>query len=244
MNRAIVIPFYNEKSRFQFTVLEWMFENFGNDCLLVFVDDGSTDNLSVNITRFCMRFPASRYLVINLPSNFGKAKALQVGMKSAIQRHPDISHIGILDADFSAHPKELTLLFDLATKSNVEIIIGSRKQTNNNYIKTSATRLILGRIFAFYVRFVLQIKVYDTQCGCKVFRNSENLREYLQQSAVSSWLFELQYMVYLLKSKKIQSSWIEVPLTNWVHERDSKVKLLHSFRIFVGCLKLLRKSYS
>ena len=82
--------------------------------------------------------------------------------------NPDF--IGYLDADLATPIEEIdNLLNIIKTDSKKEVVFASRIQLIGNEIKRNFFRHFIGRIFATCVSLLLKIKIYDTQCGAKIF---------------------------------------------------------------------------
>jgi dolichyl-phosphate beta-glucosyltransferase len=76
---------------------------------------------------------------------------------------------------------------------------------------------------------VLKINVYDTQCGAKVFRVSENLVRALSEPFLSRWAFDVELIGRLLNDPNAgysEQDFIEVPLQQWNDIKGSKIGFL------------------
>lgn len=225
---CLIIPCYNEAHRLDVAAFRH-FLAVGSDVLLVFVDDGSQDQTAAVLARTCSGFESSAHL-LRLPQNGGKAEAVRAGLLFALDRfHPSI--IGFWDADL-ATPLETVARFlgVLATRPDLEMIFGARVQLLGRNVRRTAARHYLGRIFATAVSWVLNLAIYDTQCGAKLFRVRPETRSLFQEPFLSKWVFDVEilarYQLLFRQEKKSLAQVIyEYPLESWVDVAGSKVGL-------------------
>jgi dolichyl-phosphate beta-glucosyltransferase len=124
---------------------------------------------------------------------------------------------------------------------NHKIFFGSRWERLGAQIDRKYFRKFIGRIFATAVANILRLKVYDTQCGAKLFR-AEIVELLFSEKFVSKWFFdvELLYRYQLAVGKKVlMANVVEVPLRTWNHISGSKLK----FKDFVSAPFELFKIY-
>jgi hypothetical protein len=77
---------------------------------------------------------------------------------------------------------------------------------------------------------LLAVRVYDTQCGAKVFANNAALRRATEHEFLSPWLFDVELLARLLKGIAhdgilTKEDLLEVPLKQWCDVAGSKVGL-------------------
>ena len=92
-------------------------------------------------------------------------------------------------------------------------------------------RHYLGRAFATAASIVLDLRVYDTQCGAKLIRRSAALLEALDEPFTSRWVFDVDLIGRLLatQARRGPISIIEEPLLAWRDVPGSKVRPAHFF---------------
>lgn len=190
----------------------------------LFIDDGSTDLFFVTMKTLCSSNFLENVKIVRLENNMGKGFALKKGITESIRM--GYYFIGILDADFSAPISEISKLFAIIEQSEIDVICGSRKRTKDNSISTSIFRFASGRVFNLLVRFKLKITMYDTQCGCKVFRNTSLFEKLVADiKEPERWLFDLQILV---RATSLKLEITELPLDVWIHQSNSKLRFIQA----------------
>jgi hypothetical protein len=87
-------------------------------------------------------------------------------------------------------------------------------------------RHYLGRIFATLASLTLDLPVYDTQCGAKLFRATGVLSAALKTPFLSRWIFDVELLarfIELRSSRAVLESTFEFPLRSWRDVPGSKV---------------------
>jgi glycosyl transferase family 2 len=172
--------------------------------------------------------------VLTLAENVGKAEAIRRGLAHAIDSGASI--VGYYDADLATPPSELLRLVDvLDSKSELEFVLAARVRLLGRHIQRHAARHYLGRLFATAASLILQIPVYDTQCGAKVFRTSPAVREAFARPFRSSWVFDVELIGRLLKGSETAapvplSAFEEMPLREWRDVPGSRLRLFGMLR--------------
>ncbi|HEY7375200.1 MAG TPA: hypothetical protein VIF57_23765, partial [Polyangia bacterium] len=97
-------------------------------------------------------------------------------------------------------------------------------------IERSAVRHYLGRVFATAASLILRTRVYDTQCGAKLFRAGPALAEALSAPFLSRWAFDVELLGRLLigtpgVAPLPLAAIVEVPLAVWHDVEGSKLGL-------------------
>src|SRR5229473_1751653 len=83
---------------------------------------------------------------------------------------------------------------------------------------------------ATFASRVLNITVYDTQCGAKVFRASPLLAAALSEPFAARWAFDVELLGRLLLGSQNAEGLgtdelLEMPLRRWTHMNDEKLRL-------------------
>jgi hypothetical protein len=85
-------------------------------------------------------------------------------------------------------------------------------------------------VFATAASLILRARVYDTQCGAKLFRAGPALSEALAAPFLSRWAFDVELLGRLLIGTRAVtplplSAIVEVPLAVWHDIKGSKLGL-------------------
>ncbi len=223
---AIVIPCFNEEARLDLEEFS-KFLSHSQGIRLIFVDDGSTDGTATMLTRLAELDP-QRVEVLRLERNSGKAEAVRRGIQSALAS--PARYVGFWDADL-ATPLETIDRFRevLDRQPAVQMVIGSRVQLLGRQIERSPVRHYLGRVFATVVSIALGLRVYDTQCGAKLFRRSPDVEEVFREPFAAGWVFDVEILARLTALARregrppLDATIVEYPLEKWRHVAGSKL---------------------
>ncbi len=221
---TLVVPCYNEERRLDGAALVAMVDGRPGLSLLL-VDDGSKDGTRDVITRLAAARPA-RIATLVLPRNGGKAEAVRQGLLAALSG--PVAAVGYLDADLSTPPAEATRLLDVLDERGASAALGARVALLGSDIHRTVSRHYLGRIFASLASLALESRVYDTQCGAKVFRCSPSLTAALSTPFLSRWAFDVELLGRLFIGTKTVAAIssgdvVEVPLRTWRDVAGSKL---------------------
>ncbi len=223
---AIIIPCYNEESRLpQRDFLDYARQH--EDIHFIFVNDCSTDSTGRTIDDLCGQRPR-QFSAVHMPQNLGKAGAVREGFIKAFAG--DYAAIGFWDADLATPLAEINNFCALLLASHCQMILGARIRLLGRRIKRQPARHYLGRIFATLASITLGLTIYDTQCGAKLFANTQNLRLVFAKPFTVSWIFDVEILArYILLSKDqgggaLADIACEYPLTEWVDVPGSKLK--------------------
>jgi len=213
------------------------------DVRFLFVNDGSSDGTLSVLSEFCAAH-ASRSEVLNLQPNRGKGEAVRLGMLHAMQTHPEAALVGFWDADLatplSAFP-EFREVFD--SLPVVDMVFGARIRLLGRHVQRNPLRHYAGRVFATTVSVTLGLAIYDTQCGAKIFRVNELLRQQLAQPFISRWIFDVEILARFLQIWSAQGilpeeKIYELPLQTWVDVAGSKLKSSDFVRSFTDLMRI------
>src|SRR5437762_11262905 len=168
---VVVVPCFNEGRRLRAEGFRPLLSEPGTRIL--FVDDGSRDDTRNVLAAICAEL-GPRALRLALPRNEGKAEAVRQGLLRAIQMSARI--VGFLDADLATPAGEMLRLVSTLRASRTQAAFAARVALLGTTIERHATRHYLGRLFATAASLILDLRVYDTQCGAKAFYASPLLR--------------------------------------------------------------------
>jgi dolichyl-phosphate beta-glucosyltransferase len=235
---CIIIPCYNEAARLNPGRIERYLAE-GPGAVLVFVNDGSTDNTSALLHSIRDRHP-ERIFVLDLEPNSGKAKAIRQGMLFVL-REIKPACAGYMDADLSTPFGEMDRLFStMDHHKTVEVIFGSRIKRMGSKIERSPVRHYFGRVFATCISILLGLPVYDSQCGAKVM-TAAKAEALFREDFITSWLFDVELLYrhkILYGTERTLQEVYEYPLFEWTESRGSKIRLKHILAIPFDLIKI------
>jgi dolichyl-phosphate beta-glucosyltransferase len=195
---------------------------------LLFVNDGSADRTPGILNGLAAQAPDG-VSVIHLPENQGKAAAVREGVLEGLRRRPDL--IGFWDADLSTPLGVVDDFLALAAKRpEVDIMLGSRVLLMGRDIRREAWRHYVGRVFATGVSHALDLPVYDTQCGAKVFRAGEAVASVFAEPFHSPWIFDVEVIARYLAlpagpgQPARRDRIYELAVPRWHHVPGSKLR--------------------
>lgn len=236
---CLVIPLYNEEKRFEKHAFE-MFIKSNPDFSLILVDDGSKDRTAEIIREFATENPSQVFIKI-LNINSGKAEAVRVGIKLALNQ-VNYNYIGFLDADLSTPIDSMIEFVNYAENYHYDMIIGSRIKRIGSIIIRNPIRHYLGRIFSTFASIILDLPVYDTQCGAKLFKASQ-IANLFDVSFNSKWIFDVEILARWKQEygkERTLNSIYEYPLHKWTEVGDSRLKLKHLISIPLEMISIYR----
>ena len=218
-----MVPCYNEGIRLD----EDAFLSLAcDDVRLLFVDDGSHDNTRERLSCLAARDP-QRIAILTLRRNRGKGEAVRAGLRQALAEGAKV--VGYVDADLSTPIPEIRRLLRVLLGGNQSVLLGSRVALLGRNVTRRASRHYIGRVLASAASLVLQIPVYDTQCGAKLFRASAALESALAEPFLSRWVFDVELLGRMLIGTPQTpglpvSRFAEEPLHVWHGIAGSKVR--------------------
>jgi glycosyltransferase involved in cell wall biosynthesis len=239
----IIIPCYNEEKRLDLAGFR-AFKSSSHSITFLFVNDGSTDK-TLQLLQSLNASDPTKFTVLDLAQNRGKAEAVRQGYLSAVDALPD--YIGFWDADLATPLDAIVQFIDiLESRLELEMVIGSRVKLLGRRIERRRTRHYLGRFFATAVSTALNLAVYDTQCGAKLFRVSSPINALFQQPFYSRWIFDVEIIARLIQSRRgtelpqPENVIYEFPLTQWTDVPGSKLRYSDFVRAAWQLLRIRR----
>jgi len=230
---CIVVPCFNESKRLP----KKDFESFlmTNQIYFFFVDDGSNDDTFQVLNAIKNKF-IEKVRVIKNVLNVGKAESVRNGINGALEWH-DFEYVGYFDADLATPLDQIEHIMEFFKISkDYEFAFGSRIKRLGVEIDRIPARHYFGRVFATFASLILNLPVYDTQCGAKIIR-SELARQIFNKPFISKWLFDIELIA---RTKKIYQSniFIEVPLNRWIEKGETKIKLTDIFKFPIDLFRI------
>jgi dolichyl-phosphate beta-glucosyltransferase len=210
---CIIIPCYNEELRLKKNVFTNFLEK-EESIHICFTNDGSADKTIQVLNEIKDKHP-DKIFIIDLKTNVGKAEAVRLSCMQLSEQQNQFDYIGYFDADLATPLNQIRLLIEgFNKKKDAVLIMGSRVRRLGTSINRNPIRHYLGRIFATCVSILLNIPVYDSQCGAKILRASA-INDIFKEPFISKWIFDVEILMRIKKvygREKINQYIFEVPV--------------------------------
>lgn len=226
----LVVPCYNEALRFPLEAFRQHLRQNSEDCFY-FVNDGSKDATASILASLVAEFP-NRLRWIDLQVNQGKAEAVRQGMQLALEQLQKVGGgiAGFWDADLATPLDAIASMKRIfEERPEVSMVFGARVQLLGRQIVRKPIRHYLGRCFATVVSTMMQLPIYDTQCGAKLFRCLPWTPLLFEEKFISRWVFDVEIIARYLTMEDgppapRDKGIYEFPLMKWEDIDGSKVK--------------------
>ena len=234
----LVVPCYNEADRLDMDAFR-TFSDATSEIGFMFVDDGSRDRTWDALGGLEAERPTV-FRRMRLERNSGKAEAVRLGMAACLDvAEGTPRYVGFWDADLAT---PLAVAPDLASildaRPDTDAVFGSRVRLLGRNIERHLSRHITGRVFATFASLLLRLPVYDTQCGAKLFRAGEPLRDVLSDPFLTRWIFDVEMIARMQRTGRARI--YEFPLPEWRDEGGSKIRFRHYLQVPFDLLRIYR----
>lgn len=241
---TIVIPCYNEVRRLDVEAFK-SYAPSERGVRFVFVNDGSTDE-TIRVLQSLQETDPEVFDVLALERNMGKAEAVRNGLLKAFESAPD--YVGFWDADLATPLEAITELRDLLEeRPDLEMVFGSRVNLLGRSVHRNPMRHYIGRVFATAAVGVLGVPIYDTQCGAKLFRVTDETVELFQEPFISKWIFDVEIIARVRRARKgsdlppVNRIIYEHPLMVWHDRKGSKLRYRDFIIVAIDLMRIYFK---
>ncbi len=212
MSRSIVVvPCYNEAERLNLPAIQ-DFGRRSDTAELLFVNDGSRDQ-TLELLEHLHKNNPRRFSFLHLARNGGKAEAVRQGVLLAIRS--GAQYVGFWDADLATPLADIeSFCHVLDRHPEIELVIGTRMRLLGHRIERRPLRHYLGRVFARTASLALGLRVFDTQCGAKMFRVLPHTEGLFATPFRSRWIFDVELLARMRATRRAY----ELPLERVVYE--------------------------
>ena len=232
---TVVIPCYNEANRLDAKQFQHFMDRHP-EISFRFVNDGSTDDTGAVLRNLCADRNNADWL--DLKQNCGKAEAIRAGMLPLANDDSSGDFIGFWDADLATSLEEIPRFLAAATTETL-MISGCRLLRLGGDIRRTLWRHILGRSFATIISCYLDLPVYDTQCGAKLYARKP-IAELIAQPFATQWFFDVEILKRMVKRfgrDHVIRNCCEFPLRSWKDVRGSKLHFRAAIKDFFRLLR-------
>ena len=231
---TLVVPCFNEEHRLDVAAFQG-FDSGSDRVDFLFVDDGSRDGTS-------RLLESNGFKVLALDRNGGKAEAVRRGIVAAIERGAEVA--GFWDADLATPLSELPQFLEvLRDRPAIEMVYGARVRLLGRSISRQESRHYFGRVGATLISRTLGLAVYDTQCGAKLFRVNDTIREIFATPFLSRWIFDVEIIARFVRLRgrdAAAGAIYELPLRAWHDVKGSKLRSTDFLRALRDLWKIRR----
>jgi glycosyltransferase involved in cell wall biosynthesis len=219
---VVVIPCYNESQRLDREAFV-RFAARHAEIGFTFVDDGSRDSTHRKLLELQARLP-KQVVVLSLAENQGKAEAVRQGLLNALESSAQV--VGFWDADLATPLELIPAMRDVfRRRDDVSLVFGSRVPLLGRRIHRKPQRRFLGRLFAWSASRLMGLRIYDTQCGAKMFRASSDFAAVVGERFTSRWVFDVEILARWLSLQQGNAAGIyEMPVDDWRDVAGSRLK--------------------
>jgi len=218
---SIIIPAYNEEKRIVKT-LEEVEKTFAEmDYEIIVVDDGSSDNTWNEAFSYTKNNDKVKLFGKN--GNCGKGGALKTGFLNC---SGDL--ILFMDADLELHPKQFFLFYELMKLLDADGIVGSKRHSLSK-VDYPFKRKILSSLYGQMVRFLVGLKIMDTQVGLKLFKR-EVLQDIVPRLLVKRYAFDVELLA-VATDRGFRIA--EAPIDLNFKRISSRINVLSTWKFFV-----------
>ncbi len=230
---SIVIPAYNEEERIVPTVgaIAAYVSTLGFEWELIVADDGSTDDT----VKLLQALDLVNLRVLIAAQNGGKGSAVRRGMLASRG-----DYVLFTDADNSTPIENVTPVLKQLTDEGYDVAVGSRAADGASESNKSFFRHLMSGGLRLLVRYVLNIRVKDTQCGFKMY-TKEAAQKLHRQQTIDGFSFDLESLYlaakYGYKVTEVPVEWMDAPGSK-VDARKEAIRFLQDMtRIRINDLK-------
>ena len=201
------------------------------------MDDGSSDDTAKIHHSLKLAFPDQVYATTI--EHGGKSAAVRHGVLQAFKGNA--GYIGYWDADLSTPLYSIESFRKLLARDpSLLFIFGSRVSLLGRNIERSMWRHYPGRVYATVVSIMLNLGIYDTQCGAKLFQANSRVRGLFDKPFVSRWSFDVEIIARMKLQGQADPSIaiLEYPLEEWHDVSGSKISLLDMPGILIELVRI------
>lgn len=223
---SVVIPMYNEKTiakdcasslvkRLESSAMDLSFEYE-----MIFSDDGSSDGCGDIVKEFISEASLGRgsMRVIRQDVNRGKGSAVRKGI---LDSAGDVVLFTDSDLAYGADAIIDMLLSFTSEENGADILIGSRKISEDGYSGYSFIRSLASKIYVKLLSLGTGFSYTDSQCGIKMFRGDVG-RRIFSLCETDGWAFDFEALII---AERLGFKVREFPV-KVINHRESKINLV------------------
>lgn len=183
---SVIVPVYKQENTIadDLTTINHTLAQIRYPHEIIAVVDGINIDNSFNIIK---KLKIDNLKVYGLPQNRGKGYAVKYGMSKTKG-----DYIAFIDAGMEIDSNGLSMILEHMEWYNADIIVASKRHPASQ-VKYPFDRKIISFSAQIFARFLLGIKVRDTQAGLKIFKRKV-LVKVLPRLLIKSYAFDLELL--------------------------------------------------
>lgn len=228
---SIIVPAYNEEKNLEKNITDYSRYLDGCDFLyeIIIVNDGSKDKTKKIAEILAAK--NKKIKLINNKINKGKGAAVRQGILAAAG-----DYRLFIDADGATSIDHLDLTRP-KFKEGFDMVIGSRNYRDvkgaGQILKQPLWKRFLGTAGNCLIRALNLTKIYDTQCGFKVFTKEAALK-ILPRTKINRWAIDMEIIAI---AQKLNYKIAVIPV-RWKNSNQSRVGIKGYFLTLWELLKI------
>lgn len=215
---SLILPFYNPPKDWHTNLIEKYCELsklIPETIELILVNDGSIENDDNTILNK-IKNSIHNVQIITYKENQGKGFALRTGVGQA-----NGTKIIYTDIDFPYTNKSFLALYD-SLVSGTDIAVGIKNA--DYYSHLPFIRRFISKTLQLLIRYLLSMRISDTQCGLKGFKASH--KNLFLNTKINQYLFDLEFIHLCFKQKQLNIVAIPLQLNSGVIFRKMNYKII------------------
>ena len=228
MKIGFILPCYNEFENI-FILIKQIKKIF-NNCLIIVIDDSSTNEIKNKITKY----KKIKYFKRKVKS--GRGSAILFGMKKILQ----VSNIDLIvemDTDLSSHPKELPKNIKYFKRKKLDLLVMSRYLKKSKIINWPLKRRIFSFLSNKLAKFLLRVNISDYTMGYRIYSRSATKHVVNNCGKIGDGFIVLSEILVELNSNNFSIADTETVFINR-EKGDSSVNLKLIYESLIGVFKI------
>jgi len=230
---SLIVPAYNEADRLPVTIkrIQEHRRSWNFPVEVIIVVEPSEDRTLAFVENAVKAWPDLKLLTHH--EKHGKGFAVRSGINRARG-----DFIFFTDADLSTPLEDLDRALALFMRDrSIDLIVGNRMHPESQILqRQNLARELMGKIFNRIVQTLTGLRIRDTQCGFKGFRQRA-AKEIFGRQRIDGFSFDVEV---LLLARAMGFNTVEVPV-HWTNSPASRVHPVRdSARMFVDVIRALR----